>query len=226
MKKERNNQIKTIIFDVGGVLALPNYPVKLIQDTHLAGVPLHCGHRNLGVHEYLANKLKIILDQWFDSIDTIYAQSIEGKVSEKKVLSTISKNLRISSRKIEKLVIHAYKLNFTQNKQLYKFAFKLKKQGYKIAILSDQWHLSKKALILPKYSKKFDSVIISCDVGVRKPNPKIYKLLLKKLKFKPSQCIFIDNQQWNIAPAKKFGFKTILYKNNKQLFKQLEKYLV
>jgi len=59
----------------------------------------------------------------------------------------------------------------------------------------------------------FERVIVSCDVGVRKPRPKIYKLTLRKLKLKPSQTIFIDDLQWNTKPPQKFWMKTILFKN-------------
>ena len=114
----------------------------------------------------------------------------------------------------------AYKKEFKINKQLFNQAFKLKKLGYKIAILSDQWHLSKDAHMPKKWCKKFDQLIVSCDVGIRKPNPKIYKLTLKKLKLSPRQILFIDNQEWNIKPAKKLGMKIILFKNNEQLFKE------
>ena len=73
--------------------------------------------------------------------------------------------------------------------------------------------------------KKFDEVVVSCDVGIRKPNPKIYKMILKKLKLKGKSCIFIDNQKWNLIPAKKLGMKTILFKDNKQADEKLKKLL-
>lgn len=216
---------KALIFDVGGVLQLPKFPVSLIQDSHLAGVPAHCGHRNKGVHEYLANKLKVVLDQWFDGIDTVYAKSIEGKISRKQLLKTLSKNFNVSEKKLEKWLVNAYKSFFEVNKELINYAKKLKKKGYKVAILSDQWHFSKDALVTKQMINLFRPIIISCDVGLRKPNPKIYKLTLKKLKIPAKQTIFIDNQQWNMTPAKKLGMKTILFKDNKQLFKQLNRLL-
>lgn len=200
--------VKAIIFDVGGVLASGTPVVKMHGKLH-----------HPGVHEYVAKKLKISLDQYFDSIDTNYAKSIEGKISEKKAISLLSKNLKITPKKLIKLYIKAYKKNFKQNKQLFRKAFKLKKLGYKIAILSDQWHLSYEALMSSKNYKKFNPVIVSCFVGMRKPNPKIYKLILKKLKLKSPECLFIDNQKWNIDAAKKLKIKTILFKDNKQLFK-------
>lgn len=209
------NKIKAVIFDIGGVLELDKQPFFRKSRSQPA---------SRGVHEFVAKKLKISIDQYFDSIDTNYAKSITGELTEKKAVSKISKNLKITTKKLESLYKKAYRKNFKTNKELYAFAFELKKQGYKIAILSDQWHISKKVLMPQKITEKFDEVIVSCDVGLRKPNPKIYKLTLKKLKLPAKNCLFIDNQEWNIKPAKKLGMKTILFKDNKQVFGQFSKF--
>jgi epoxide hydrolase-like predicted phosphatase len=206
-----DNKIKAVIFDVGGVLALGKF-VKIK------------GKKRRAVHEYISQKIGISVDQWFDSIDYFYPKAIEGKISEKKTLDKISKNLNINKNKLKNIIIQAYKKNFIQNKRLYSFAFNLKKQGYKIAVLSNQWYFSKKAIIFPRYMKKFNVVVISCDVGMRKPNPKIYKMIIKKLKLSPRETIFIDDFILNIQPAKKLGMKTILFKNNNQLFRDLKKF--
>ena len=126
----------------------------------------------------------------------------------KEVIETLSKNFKIPSKKLKKLYLDSYKKNFKQNKELFKELFKLKKQGYKIAILSDQWFLSKEALMPKKLYKNFDEIIVSCDVGIRKPNMEIYQLAVKELKISPKEILFIDNQKWNISPAKKLGMKT------------------
>jgi len=204
--------IKAIVFDVGSVLALPIDPIKVEKQRKISGV-----------HSIIAKKLGISLDQWFDSIDTTYAKSIEGKISKQKVLEIIAKNNKISKKKLRKIILKTYKSKFKQNKELFKKAFKLRKKGYKIVVLSDQWHFSQEALMPKRLYRKFSEVIVSCEVGMRKPNLKIYNLLLDKLKLKPKQILFIDNQEWNIKPAKKIGIKTILYKNNKSLFKEFEK---
>lgn len=202
MKKE----VKAVVFDIGGVLQLGSQRKKQGQ--------LHAS----GVHESISKKLKISLDQYFDAIDTAYAKSIENKISKNRLLEIFSKNLKTPKSKIEKLYSNIYKKKFKFNKQLFKQILKLKKLNYKIAILSDQWHLSKQVLMPKKLYKIFNPIVISCDVGMRKPNLKIYNLLLKRIKLKPSEILFIDNQKWNIEPAKKLGINTLLYKNNKQLF--------
>ena len=213
-KKKRANEIKALIFDVGGVLALPRYPIKGRK-----------GRIVSGVHSSIAKKLGISLDQYFDSIDTAYVKAIEGKRSGEKVVETTARNLKISKSKLKALYSHAYKTRFKQNKELFRFAFQFKEKGFKIAILSDQWPLSKKALITKELYKKFNPIIVSCDVGMRKPNPKIYRLASKKLKLPAKQIVFIDNREWNIKPAKKLGMKTVLFKNNKQAIEEIEKLL-
>lgn len=201
--------IKAIIFDIGGVLQLNSQQRKFQEQKHYSGV-----------HQTIARKLKISLDQYFDSIDSAYAKSLEGKITKKKLLEIFSKNLEISQKKIERLYYKAYEKKFKLNKKLIQKANELKRLGYKIGILSDQWHLSKKALLPRKFFKNFNSIVLSCDIGIRKPNPKMYKLISKRLKIKPSNILFIDNQKWNIKPARILGMKTIIFKSNKQLFKE------
>ncbi len=208
MFPRKKDEIKAIIFDVGGVLALGKNNLSSTQKFA----------RTKGVHEYVAKKLKISLDQWFDSIDSNYSGAIEGKISGEKAIEIISSGVKISKENLKKIIKKAYRNHFKQNKQLFELVFNLKRMGYKIAVLSDQWMVSREAIMPEKLYDGFDEVIISYEVGFRKPNPKIYKLILKRLKLSARNCVFIDDQSWNLKPAKKLGMKTILFKNNKQLF--------
>src|SRR3989344_5580160 len=65
--------------------------------------------------------------------------------------------------------------------------------------------------ITGKLSKK--EVIETLSKNFRIPSKK-----LKKLNLSPKEILFIDNQKWNILPAKKLGMSVILFKSNKQLF--------
>ena len=205
-------KIKTIIYDVGGVLQLTKY------DDIGKG-----GHHVLGVHEYMAKKFKKDLDSWFDSIDDPYVKSIDKKIPRAKAIKKIADNLKTTVKKLTKLFHKAYKKNFKKNRKLYRVAFKLKKQGYKIGVLSDQWYLSADILTSKKNMKGFSPVLVSCDVGMRKPDLPIYKSLIKKCKCKADEILLIDNRSFNLKPAKKLGMKTILFKNNKQLIGELKK---
>lgn len=208
----QKKKIKALIFDMNGVLAL--------------GIELHRGSKSAkSFHTMISKKLGISLDTWFDAIDTTYAKSIEGKIKGQQVGKEISKKLNLPEKELEKIVVKTYKKFFHNNKELYNYAFKKKREDYKIAILSDQWYFSEKAIFDKKLTRKFNVIVSSNDVGMRKPNPKIYKLTLKKLKIKSSEAIFIDNREWNLKPAEKLGIKTVLFKNNKQAIKEIEKIL-
>lgn len=207
MKKSdiSTTKVKAVIFDVCGVLNIGANKKK----------------NERGVHETVARKLNLTMDQYFDIIDTIYVKSMEGELTKYIVEKTLAIKFNISEKKLKRIYKNAYKSHFKLNKELLKIAKNLKKKGYIISILSDQWHLSYDVLISKKYFDIFKSQTISCNVGFRKPDARIYKMALEKNKLKPHEAIFIDDQVWNILPANKLGIKTILYDNNKKLKNQL-----
>ncbi|HIH52582.1 HAD-IA family hydrolase [Candidatus Pacearchaeota archaeon] len=202
-------KIKAVVFDVGGVLQLNKE-----------------GGSKKGIQETFAKNFNLNLDDYLDSIDALYARSTEGLISKKELLNSLSKNLNFPKKKIEEIYIKGYKKKFKENKGLLRIAKKLKKRGFKISILSDQWSLSEEPLIPKSFHKIFSPVIVSCDVKLRKPNKKIYLLLLKKLKLSPEEILFVDNRAWNLSPAKDLGIKTILFLNNKLFKKQLKEFLI
>lgn len=59
----------------------------------------------------------------------------------------------------------------------------------------------------------FDSVILSNEVGLLKPDPGIYKLSLQQLKVAPHNALFIDDVDPNIAGAEAVGIKGLLHEN-------------
>jgi len=207
----KRSKIEVIIFDINGVLELG--PRTSVIDGN---------QFTKQIHQKMAKHFNLSLKRWFALLSECHDDDM-GKSIFKKHLKRLANKLKISMGELEKLFLFTYKKCFRQNKKLYNFAFKLKKQGYKIAILSNQWYISKKAKVPEKLSKRFDFVVISCDVGCRKPFPEIYNILLKKLKTDPETCLFIDDTPENLSPAKKLGMNTILFQNNKQLFKQLSK---
>ena len=196
-------RFKAIIFDLGGVLSL--------------------GPRNNGVHSFVAKKLGINLDTYFDSIDEVYAESITGEVSPPKALNVMARNLNTTPKKLERLYLQSYKKNFKRDNILYNFALKLKREGYKISILSDIWKAAREAILTKEKYGKFDDIVTSYEVGVRKTNPRIFSIALKRLNVKPSEAIFTDNRIWNLVAPRELGITSILYKNPKQFISELEK---
>lgn len=55
----------------------------------------------------------------------------------------------------------------------------------------------------------FEKVYLSYKLGIRKPNPKIFELILTQNKLNPAETIFIDDSAEHIKSAKKLGIQTI-----------------
>ena len=99
-----------------------------------------------------------------------------------------------------------------------------KSRGYKIYILSN---FSRKAFVdcseKLDYVQKADGAVISYKVGLIKPDPAIYRLLLDTYDINPQEAVFIDDNKENIEAAKQFGLSTILFTSREEADKQLQK---
>ena len=57
---------------------------------------------------------------------------------------------------------------------------------------------------------------ISGDLKVRKPSPNIYDVLIREANVKPTQMLFVDDREKNIAAANEFGIQTVLCEINNE----------
>lgn len=55
----------------------------------------------------------------------------------------------------------------------------------------------------------FKAIIISGEVGHRKPDPQIFRIFLDKVQARASDCVLVDDRPRNIHAAHELGFKTI-----------------
>lgn len=87
----------------------------------------------------------------------------------------------------------------------------LKMAGYRVIVLSN---MSKEYIDFlrkkPVYSH-FDEEIISCEVGLVKPEREIYELLLTRYGLRPDETIFIDDRQENVDAAAELGITPFLF---------------
>jgi epoxide hydrolase-like predicted phosphatase len=83
-----------------------------------------------------------------------------------------------------------------------------RKKGIKTALLSNSWGNS-----YPRHGwdDMFDEVVISGEVGMRKPDSNIYHHTLNRLKIKPKEAVFVDDLPHNIKAASDLGMIGILH---------------
>ena len=66
-----------------------------------------------------------------------------------------------------------------------------------------------RSLALAAVMARFDAIVESSKVGVRKPEPRFYEIACELLDVQPSQCIFLDDLGINLKPAAAMGMRTI-----------------
>ena len=88
----------------------------------------------------------------------------------------------------------------------------LKKDGYKLYILSNFCHASFEVLKkqYPTFFNLFDGVVVSAQAGMLKPDPRIYAHTLETYQINPATACFIDDQRVNINAAADAGITSIL----------------
>ena len=70
-----------------------------------------------------------------------------------------------------------------------------------------------------------DGGLLSCDYKVIKPDPDFYQILIDKYDLVPSECVFLDDLEANLETARQLGIHTIRVKDHEQAKADLEKML-
>ena len=75
------------------------------------------------------------------------------------------------------------------------------------------------------FAELVDFIIYSHEVGLAKPDPRIYALTSQRLGVQPQEIVFLDEVERNVAAAAASGFHTILYQHNTQAIAEIERCL-
>ena len=59
----------------------------------------------------------------------------------------------------------------------------------------------------------FNQVFVSYEIGVRKPDPKIFNYLLENTGLVPNECLFVDDKEENVLAAKQLGMEGHVFKS-------------
>jgi putative hydrolase of the HAD superfamily len=79
-----------------------------------------------------------------------------------------------------------------------------------------------RSLYIAEVMALFDHVIESAKIGLRKPDPRIYQMMVTALEVDPRQCVYLDDLGVNLKPARDMGMITIKVLNASQAIAELE----
>ena len=98
----------------------------------------------------------------------------------------------------------------------------LKQAGYELHALTN-WSVEKFPIARERYDflTWFESILVSGEVGLIKPDPRIFQLLLASIGRPAQDCIYIDDNARNVAAAAALGFDAIHFQAVDQLRRDL-----
>jgi epoxide hydrolase-like predicted phosphatase len=92
---------------------------------------------------------------------------------------------------------------------------------YKTGLISNAWDDLRGDIEKDGLDDAFDTVIISAEVGVMKPEAAIFEFALKQLKVEAKEAVFVDDFAENIEGCEKVGMKGILFRDSDSAVRQL-----
>lgn len=96
---------------------------------------------------------------------------------------------------------------------------------YKVGLISNAWPDLRDYIVESKFDDVFDVLTISAEVGVMKPDPKIYRTALEGLGVRTEEAVFVDDMPVNVEGARALGMHGILFENRGQTIKELKSLL-
>ena len=87
---------------------------------------------------------------------------------------------------------------------------KIKAMGYKVALISDCSPETPAVWPRTPFNGVFEVTIFSCDAGVKKPDPRIYRMACDQLGVQPEDCLYVgDGSSFELTGALKMGMHPI-----------------
>lgn len=191
--------IKAVIFDLGNVLI--NFDHRIAARRIL---------------KFTDKSEQEIFDLFFDS--GLTASYEEGKISSSQFFSVVKKilNLKISYKEFLPIWNEIFFLT-EENKAVYNLALSLKGR-YTLLLLSNinEAHFAYIKKTFPVFDA-FHYIITSFELGLRKPEPQVYKKIIEILKVSAGDIFYTDDREELVESAKSLGLRAFVYKGIQQL---------
>ena len=197
-------KIQAVFFDFGGVIQRTEYQAP---------------------RQYLAQRFGME----YDDIDNIVfnsptaKQATVGEIPVQKHWEAVAKRLKVSKEQIAG-VENEFFAGDVIDHSIVEYLYSLRPR-FKTGLISNAWSDMRDYLVRKKLDEVFDTLTISAEVGVAKPEAKIYHLALEQAQVQPEAAVFVDDVLANIEACEALGMKGILFKDPQEAMEQLKKLL-
>jgi len=202
-REATDNVIKCIVFDIGGVL-----------------VP----EKGYVIDRQIAERLGIDEATFAATIRELKFKATAGQISLRELYAKALAELGKTARAEDLLQMHIAlyrKMSKERDAELIDLVEELKAR-FLVACLTNTepeiGEINRKEGLFAHFHKAY----LSTDMGLRKPQPEIYRAVLDDLGFKPEETIFVDDNTEYVRAAQQLGMAGILYRGPGELRKALE----
>ncbi len=98
----------------------------------------------------------------------------------------------------------------------------LKEKNYKLSILSNGTPSLLNELVSSNNLKVFDDIFSVEEVGIFKPESKVYDIPVKKYKIEKSEVAFLSANTWDVSGGGNYGFNAVWVNRNNFIFDNLD----
>lgn len=181
--------IRNIIFDLGNVII--NYNQKQII-------------KNFTEKE---EEIKYLYDEIFHAPE--WELMDLGNITNDGAIEAINERNEYRYAKLTEDFLHEWYKKQTINRDIVEIAKRLKESGYNLYVLSNMANLTYEYFKKDEFFALCTGIVISAHEHTKKPDEKIYRLLLERYNLKAEECLFIDDDDSgkNYETANRIGIK-------------------
>ena len=201
--------IEAVIWDFGGVLTTSPFEAFARYETE-RGLPVDIIRRTNAAN-HLENawakfeRAEVDIDA-FDELFAVESRALGAEVRGKDVLPLLSGDLRPEMVEALKRVKAKFKTGCITNN----------------LPANSIGSVAGRSLYIAEVMSLFDHIIESAKIGLRKPDPRIYKMMTDALAVDPKHCVYLDDLGVNLKPAREMGMTTIKVVSTSQAINELE----
>jgi putative hydrolase of the HAD superfamily len=194
--------IQAVVFDIGGVLEItPSLGVAELWEARL-GLPAGT------INERMAD---------------VWSGGGIGAISEADVHRVLADRLGLEERQVNEFMDVLWREYLgSANTELIEYARRLRPR-YRTGILSNSFvGAREREQAAYDFENLVDEIIYSHECGLSKPDPAIYALACARLRVRPEQMVFLDDNPPNVEGARQAGIHAVLYQDNAQAIRDTE----
>ncbi len=195
-------EVKAVVFDFGGVVGSFFLEKSCPYISQSLAIPLRI------VKKSLLPRLNKMVEEGQD--EELFWQSYAARYGKKLPEGWVERWYSYNRQ------------NVLLNKDMQELIGQLHEQGCLTPMLSNVRPYRARILRHKGIYDSFSPVLLSCELGLRKPDLRIYKILLQMLDLPPDEVVFVDDKRQNINAARKLGIDGIRFWSAGQLQNQLE----